>query len=314
MKTVLVQQFPHHLTERSIHISGRTKEERMVNIKAEISTQVESIRVKESTKVTAKMSLMKLEQDRTSARLKQAEAQEKQARIELNSEKKLRAQGFSSAAAEARAITNHEIAKSGLTLARKEHEATSVLAPFAGHVEKIHVEEGDFVQPGQLLAAVMDYDPMLVVGALSELEVTYITEGTKATINLVTGEELAGVVRLVATQANEQSRTFDVEVEIPNKKDSLRAGVTAEIEFHSGTIAASRISPAILGLNEDGELGVKTVDRTNNRVVFTPIKIVKAETNDMWITGLAENDQVIIRGFGFVEIGEEVIIKTDQES
>ena len=312
VKSVLVQQFTHQPTERIIRITGQTKEERMVNIKAEISSRVESIKVKESTKVNGKTSLMQLEQDRTAARLNQASAQEQQARIELESEKKLHAQGLSSAAAEARTVANHEAAKAALVLAREEHQATSVFAPFEGYVEKFYVEEGDFVQPGQFLASVVDYDPMLVVGSLSELEVAYVTQGIQATVSLFTGEVLAGTVRLVATQADEASRTFDVEIEIPHENSSLRSGVTAEVEFHAGTITASQILPAILSLNERGELGVKTVDRTNSQVVFTPVKIVKAETNNMWVTGLAADAQVITRGFGFVRLGEQVNIETSQ--
>lgn len=310
VKSVLVEQFPQQETERTIQISGYTQEDRMVAIKAELSARVVEIAVRENDAVEKDTQLIKLEQEQVVARLQQARAQEQQARIELDSERKLRSQGLSSAAAEARAFANYEAAKAALTLAQRNYQATLVVAPFAGQVETIYIEEGDYVQPGQLLASVVDYQPMLVIGSLSELEVAYVSEGTEATVSLVTGETLAGMVRHLTTQADAQTRTFDVEVEVPNNGNDLRAGITAEISFHTGSIAATRISPSLLSLDERGNLGVKTVD--NNRVFFTPVEVVKAETNEMWVTGIAEGAQVIIRGHGFVEVGEEVV--TRQES
>jgi len=310
VKSVLVQPFTQEETERTIQISGYTQEERMVDIKAELSARVVSIAVQENDLVKKDTRLIRLEQEQTGARLQQAKAQEKQAQIELDSERKLRKQGLSSAAAEARASASYEAAKAAVTLAQRDYQATTVVAPFAGQVEKIYVEEGDYVQPGQLLAAVVDYQPMLVIGSLSELEVGYVNENTEATISLVTGERLTGVVRHLATQSNPQTRTFDVEVEVPNRGNNLRAGITAEIRFHAGSITATRISPSLLSLDEQGNLGVKTV--SDNRVFFTPVEVVKAGTNEMWVTGIAKESQVIIRGHGFVEVGEEVT--TQQES
>ena len=313
-KNVLVQQFPQQETERNIRISGYTQEERMVEIKAELNAQVVRIAIEEGQEVKKTTHLMSLEQDEAAARLQQAKAQEKQALIELESEKKLRTGGLSSASAEARAIANYETAKTALTLAQKDYEATKIVAPFAGHIEKIHIEEGDYVQTGQLLAAIVDYQPMLVIGALSELEVAYVTEGTPATISLVTGEILTGVVRRLATQANKESRTFDVEIEVPNQEKNLRSGVTAEIDFHTGTISATQISASLLSLDDQGRLGVKAVNQEDGRVSFIPIEVVKAETNEMWVTGIAEDIQVIVRGHGFVEEGEEVTTSSNQES
>lgn len=310
IKSVLVELFSQEETERTIQVSGYTQEERMVAIKAELSARVVSIEIQENDAVKKNTRLIKLEQEQAAARLQQAKAQERQTQIELDSERKLQGQGLSSAAAEARALASYETAKAAVILAERDYQATIVVAPFAGQVEKIYVEEGDYVQPGQLLARVVDYQPMLVIGSLSELEVAYINQDTKATVSLVTGETLTGVVRHLATQANPQTRTISVEVEVPNRDNDLRAGITAEISFHTGSITATRISPSLLSLDEQGNLGVKTVN--DNKVFFTPIEVVKARTNEMWVTGIAEGAQVIIRGHGFVEIGEEVT--TRQES
>ncbi len=313
IKTVLVKEFFNSPTERIIRLSGKSKEERMVAIKAELSAQVETIIVKAGDDVAADISILKLEQDEVLARLRQAESQENQARLEYQSQQRLLKQKLTSQTSAAQALANYQAAKAGAALAKKQFDSTEVKSPFAGIVEKIYVEHGDFVQPGKLLADIFDYDPMLIMGDLSELEINFIQPGSKAIVNLATGEEVEGTVSYVAKVSDDLSRTFEVQVEIPNADKSLRAGVTAELEFFAGTINAVNIPPSIININAEGKLGVKVI-ASNNIVEFMPIEIVKAETNEMWVGGLPDGVKIIIRGYGFVDEGEQVAIEVKGES
>ena len=73
----------------------------------------------------------------------------------------------------------------------------------------------------------------------------------------------------------------------------------------TGGTQAQFVSPAILSLNTDGTLGVKTVD-SENKVVFNKIAIVRAQTDGIWIAGLPEEARIITIGQGFVNHGETV--------
>lgn len=307
IKTVLAEEFFNSPTERIIRLSGKTNEERKVSIKAEISAQVSTINVNQGYSVAADTSILKLQQDEAVARLRQAQSQENRARLEYQSQKRLLRQKLTSKASEAQALADYEAAKAGASLAKKQFESTEVKAPFNGVVEKIYVEHGDFVQPGQLLADIFDYNPIVVMGDLSELEINYVHYGAKVDVKLATGEEVEGIVSYVAQVSDPLSRTFEVEVEIPNNNKTLRAGVTAELEFHAGEIDATKIPASIININAEGKLGVKVVDN-NNIVDFIPVEVVKAETNEMWVSGLQDATQVIVRGYGFVDEGETVQI------
>lgn len=314
LKSVLVQRVLLEQTERFVRVSGKTREERRVDIKAELSGTVEKINAREGEKVATDTSLIQLEQEEAYARLRQAEAQEQKARLEHRTQVRLRQRRLSSTAEAAQAEANYEATRATTTLARKQYEATQVRAPFEGTIEALHVEKGDFVQPGQLLASLYDYSPMLVIGDLSELEVPFVRVGLDAAVRLATGEELTGKVRYVSAQSDERSRTFEVQVEVDNSDGKVLAGVTAEIDFQTDTVEAVKVTPALLTINDDGQIGIKVV-RVNTPVVeLVPVEVIKAETNEMWVTGINSNMLVITRGFGFVEPGDRVAVTEDTKT
>jgi multidrug efflux system membrane fusion protein len=53
-------------------------------------------------------------------------------------------------------------------------------------------------------------------------------------------------------------------------------------------------------------LGVRAVT-DNNIVEFLPIKIIEDTEDGVWVTGIPNLTQIIVRGQGFVENGQEVI-------
>ena len=74
---------------------------------------------------------------------------------------------------------------------------------------------------------------------------------------------------------------------------------------------AMRISPAVMALDEQGNLGVKTV--VNEHVKFVPIDIVKSDSQGVWLTGMGERADIITLGHGFVRDGDKVeVVRTDE--
>ncbi len=313
IKSVLVREFNISPTERIVRLSGKSKEERKVAIKAEISTQVDEIILSDGSEVEVNQSILRLEQAEALARLRQAESRERETELEYNSQRRLLNQRLTSSATVAKAQGEYEASKAASSLAKKQFDATRVEAPFAGRVEKIYVAEGDFVQPGQLLADIFDYDPLVIIGDLSELEVNFVEPGGLVKVSFITGEVVEGNVTYVSKTADINSRTFEVQVSIPNPDKSLRAGVTAEMEFSTGAVDAVKIPASIISINDEGKIGIKGVD-SNNKVVFHPIEIVKAETNEMWVSGIEDGTRLIIRGFGFVDLDETVEVELEQDS
>lgn len=108
-----------------------------------------------------------------------------------------------------------------------------VVAPFAGIIDDVAVERGSWVQAGTAVATILALNPVVGRGEVSERDLADVRVGTPATVNLTNGAAVEGRVRDVRPQASPQTRTFQVEVEIPNRGGSIPAGMSAEIVLHA---------------------------------------------------------------------------------
>ncbi len=256
------------------------------------------------------------------ARLDEAKARLDEALINNNAAEKLMEGGFASetrvASAQAAvraAEASVQSAKSGLqstdagiqaaqaavAAAEREIERLTIEAPFAGLLESDTAELGSLMQPGALCATVIRLDPIRVVGFVPETDVAKIAPGALAGARLTTGQEVTGTVTFLSRSADETTRTFRVEVAVPNPDLSIRDGQTAEIAIAAPGADAHLIPQSALTLDDDGILGVRLVD-DESRVDFAPIQLLRDTTKGIWVTGLPQEANVII-------IGQEFVIK-----
>ena len=122
---------------------------------------------------------------------------------------------------------------------------------------------------------------------------------------LVTGQMVEGQIRYVGSRSDPATRTFTVELEVPNPSGRFAAGMSAELRISLEHALAHRIPASLLALDDAGVLGVKAVDE-QGRVVFQPAQIVRADADWIWLGGLPERLRLITLGQGFVNPGATV--------
>jgi multidrug efflux system membrane fusion protein len=132
-------------------------------------------------------------------------------------------------------------------------------------------------------------------------------------VTFATGQTRQGKIRYIAARADEDTRTFRVEVALPNPNGEIPSGISAEAKIPMGSVMAHFVSPAALSLNDEGKLGIKTVDE-HDRVAFHPASIVRSSVDGAWITGLPAHARIITLGHGFVQIGEQVQVAEEEGS
>ena len=183
-----------------------------------------------------------------------------------------------------------------------------IVAPFSGYLESLRVDKGDYINTGGVCASLIDSNPMLLIADIAEKEIADIDVGANSMARLISGDEIQGKVSFIATSADKNTRTFRVEIQVDNKDRAIRDGVSAEIYIESKKVLSHRISPAILSLNDQGKLGIRTVDE-NNAVEFKEIAILEDTTEGLWISGLNENERIITLGQEYVFQGQTVNVK-----
>ena len=183
-----------------------------------------------------------------------------------------------------------------------------IVAPFSGYLESLRVDKGDYLNTGGICASLIDSNPMLLIADIAEKEIADIDVGANSMARLISGDEILGKVSFIATSADKNTRTFRVEIQVDNKDRKIRDGVSAEIYIESKKVFSHKISPAILSLNDQGKLGIRTVDG-NNSVEFREIEILEDTTDGLWISGLNENERIITLGQEYVFQGQTVNVK-----
>lgn len=286
-------------------IRGKTQNKRTVAVRAEIDGKIVSRRVEKGDEVAAGQVLCELAMEDRQSSLTEAKEAVTQAQLEYKGAQRLKAKGYNSenAIASARA----KLASTLAVLDRRELSITKtqIKAPFSGIVEDVHMELGEYVMGGAPCATIVDLNPMLIVGRVSEKSILDIQPGIIAGGILTDGREVQGPVTFLGQQSDAQTRTYSVEIEIDNSNRSLRSGITTEILIPVERVLAQKISPALFSLDDSGGYGVRLIDE-NNIVTFYTVTIIAEDEDGVWVTGLPNTSDVITVGQELVVPGERV--------
>ncbi len=285
-------------------LRGRTESEHKVELKAEMSGRVVNLPAAKGQRVKAGDPICELDIGARQAQLDQAKAGLRQAKLEYEAAVALEKKGHRSETQTAAALAAFEAAEANIRVMEQQLSYTVMRAPFDGVVDNRMVAVGDYMTPGTACAWVVGAEPFLIVGAVSENQIAQFTPGTEGSARLVTGETVTGRVTYLASAADAQTRTFRVELTVPNPDYKLRDGVTADIRVQSTPVPAVRVSPAILSLDDAGRIGVKLVE--NSRVRFVPVALIGDDKDGVWIAGLPAEAVIITIGQEYVKDGDLV--------
>ena len=124
---------------------------------------------------------------------------------------------------------------------------------------------------------------------------------------------MSGAIRFVERSADEVTRTFRLEAEIPNSEYSLLSGVSAALEVPTGTAMAQLINSSLLILTDSGELGVKVLDN-DNRVRLMLVELISDSSSGVWVSGLPQSTTIITLGQQYVSDGEAPVVTLEDSS
>ncbi|MDG1006753.1 MAG: efflux RND transporter periplasmic adaptor subunit [Alphaproteobacteria bacterium] len=301
---VVVQEITARPYPNTIILQARSEADKLVTVASETGGTINQLPVSKGSLVQKGQIICRIDVGARAAQLAQARAQRDARKIEFNAAQKLVKQGHMSKSQMAAAQAAFDASVAAVKSALVELERTKIRAPFDGILDRQPVKIGHYMSPGQPCGTIIDKDPLLVVGYISENQINRIGIGATGQAKLSTGEVAQGKVRYIAESPNLTTRTFRVELEVANKDLQLRDGMTAELTINAGEVVASRVPQSVLTLAGDGRLGVRVLQ--NNRVVIRPIQIIKDDQDGAVVTGLGASEMVIVRGGEFTRDGREV--------
>ena len=290
---------------RAIRLSGITEADKRVELAARAEGVIASLAMTKGGMVSAGAEVMELEGPETVAQEEIARIALEQKERDLGVAQKLFEGGSTSESNLTNARSARDAAQAELNRAQASADRLRLKAPFGGIVDSVSVELGEWVQTGAPVATILSLDPILVKAEVSEVDLSAVAVGSTAKVRLVNGTEMDGTVRLVAREASAQTRTFPVEIALPNPAMTLPSGMTAEVSLYAQPVRAVVVPRSIITLSDKGELGLRIVG-ADNLAQFAAVQIIDDTEAGLVVTGVPEGVRIITAGQDLVRDGEAV--------
>ncbi len=299
-------------------LRGRTQAKTIVQVLPETAGKITEVHVTKGQQVEVGDALCTIDRgvrgggvEQAEAALAQAKAGLQQAQQEHDTNAELREEGLAPANSAAQfeaqltaAQAAVASAESALAQAQQEWGRTDVVATIAGVVQDPLATVGSMAGPQTPCATIVELDPMLFVGSVPEARIALARTGLDASVTTITGQTVAGKVTYIGAVADPATRSFPVEIELPNTEGAIRDGLTATAVVNLGTAPAHLLPQSVLTLDDEGVLGVRAVE--NEVVAFYPVTIIRDTREGVWVTGLPGTIDVITVGQEYVAVGQRV--------
>lgn len=304
-----------------VSASGELEAGRSVNVSPKRGGVLESLFVDEGDRVSEGQPIARMDSGdlrqrelELEAQVRLAEAEENRARSDYERRLKLFEQGAISeddiVSFRTRALT----ARASLDVARKrfnqrtvERAELTIRAPFDGVITQRFADPGAFVTPttsasanaGASSSSVVELAQGLeVVAKVPENDIGRISIGQSASVRVdaFPDKRFAARVIQVAPRAvkNNNVTSFEVKLSLSDPNNLLRIGMTADIDFQTGSLPPQTLVPTVAVVTEEGRPGVLLVGK-DNQPRFQPVTLGSSSgRNTQIITGLKEGTRVFI--------------------
>lgn len=299
-----------------VEVQGNVVTDQNVVLNAEYAGVLTNIYVKEGQQVTKGQRLAKIDDGGLASQVAQQETQMALAQTTFERQQRLWEQKIGSEIQFLQAKTNYEASRNATQQLRSQLGKTIITAPFSGVVDNIISDPGQVVSPGQTpIIRLVNLSNMYVKASIPENYIKNITKGTQVKVKLPSiNEEFNGTVRQVSNYINPNNRSFDIQIEIPNKDGLVKPNLIAIVKVNDFTMKeAITIPENILQENAEGETiaylykGVNDSTGTAQRIILETG--LSYENHTIVKSGLKKGDTIIIEGAKNLRDGQKVTIK-----
>lgn len=305
LRTVAVIEPDFIQHNRIIRISGVTAPDKRTTLATRSAGILGELKVEKGDRVQAGDVILVLDGAEKQAMVDTAKALLDQRRKEADNVERLVKTGIAPTTQMDNARSALASARSQLETAQAEIDRLTVVAPFSGVIDQVKVEEGSWLPSGEAVAVLLQLDPVVALGEVSEREITHVNVGREADVRLISGEIVSGVVRHVSLEATAGTRTFPIEVAIPNPDNKVPSGMTAEIMVKSEAVQAVKLPRSVVTLDPAGILGLRIL-KGDGTVGFVPIDLIDDTPEGLILSGVPEDAKIIVAGQDLVSDGEAV--------
>lgn len=283
--------------ERTLDFSGTIIAWREANLGAQTPGRIEKIYVKEGDEVREGDLLVQMDD----AQLTQARIQFEIAKQDYERMRPLYEQGSISQSQFDKIKASYETANTAYELILRN---TQLRAPFPGLITAKRMNEGEvfILAPSSTgapsIVTLMQINPLKVLINIPESDFPYVrlNQNSSIEVDVYPNQIFNGVVSRVDPAINPMTRTFTVEIKIPNNSRILRPGMFARVKIKIGEKEAIFIPRSAL-IKQLGSNIFYTYVIEKDTAIRRDVNL-GLELNDMIeiLSGLKFNDELVVTG------------------
>lgn len=315
--------------EYAVSAVGTVEAFEVVSVTARVAGVVEEVRFREGQAVKAGDALVEIDPDRYSLAVSAASTAKEKAAVSLadaeaglsrresasgSSPGLIPAEELETWRTKARsAKVDQEAAEVALSQARLNLRDARVRAPISGVIESRQVSTGQYVQPGTVLATLLQREPLLLRFKVPERDAARLSESMPVRFWL-RGDESpkSAVIQSIAGAADPSSRLVSVVAEINDpSRDTLRPGSFAEVRISIGAKEAPVIPETAVRPSGKGFLAFVIQDGVaDERVLELGMRTEDGQVEV--VSGLSLGESLVIRGAEALRDGAKVRVAGDK--
>jgi len=199
-------------------------------------------------------------------------------------------------------------------LAEWQLRVSVMKAPFAGAITGKYMNEGEIINPqmpgGRGVVGLMDFSRVKITVRATEIQVHQISPGQRAEISVdaYPNRVFIGEVYAVSSAADPGSRTFEVQIKVPNPDFALKAGMFCRVEIVINERNNVLTIPVDAILNEEGKHCAFVIE--SDRAIKRSVELGLQEgTVVELLSGLHEGEKVVTVGKEMIEDSSTVDVK-----
>jgi RND family efflux transporter MFP subunit len=285
----------------------------------EFSGRIIKVYVNEGDRVNKGQALAKIDDGGLFNELKLVESQTKLTKTIFDRQSKLWNDKIGSEIQYLESKTNYEIQKNRLESLKQSLAKTTIDAPFSGTIDEIFIEEGNLVSPPMMpdqgnAFRIVNLNELYVEAVIPENFIGKIKKGAQVLVEIpVLNKTFNSTIKHSVSSINKLSRTFKIEVSVPENELDLIPNLNVEINILDYTNSEAILVPESI-VSEDSENNKFLYTIENNKAKKTIVETGYTQNGMIEITsGLSLNQTVINEGGRIVKDGQNVKIYNDNE-
>ncbi len=205
------------------------------------------------------------------------------------------------------AVARVKTSRAAVDNAALDVERCDITAPMDGIVDRLYIENGQFMGSGDPVAAILQVDRVKVTVGIPESDVDAVrrVDRVRVTIDALGGRTFTGVRHYLYKTADSFARLYNLEVAVDNPRGDILPDMFARVQIVKETVTDGLSVPLYALINRDGRDVVFVVD--NGIARMTPVTV---GIQDGWRVeipdGLTPGDRVVVVGQRSITDGDAV--------